>query len=283
MNPPPFLGIGALRGLEDPVTWSATNTTALYTVQGIVTTWTNLTTSGNCEFYIQDVSGGIAVFWSGAAASTNMPPAGALVQVTGPFANFSGLLELEPVFTNSMHSVAVLQHNIPLPTPQPLPFDPNIVNSPATMEKLEGSYFVVSNVTLNLSTPTFVSGANDTITNNVTHVRTFTNSVVTVNFTNGAGQTFILFVNAHTDLPNQVKPTGPVTIYGVLGQYVGTSPYIGGYEFTPSRLADIISYEHATNVLSNIVRYGDLLTNTFTESFLEPGETLTMSVEYWRP
>ena len=84
------------------------------------------------------------------------------------------------------------------------------------MEMLEGSYFVVSNVTLNLSTPNFVSSANDLITNNVTHVKTFTNSVLSLNFTNGAGQTFILFVNSHTDIPNQVKPTGPVTIYGVL-------------------------------------------------------------------
>ena len=283
VNPPPFLSIAALRGLEDPVTWSATNTTSLYTIQGIVTTWTNMTTSGNSEFNIQDASGGICIFWSGAPASTNLPPAGALVQVTAPLANFSGLLEAEPYFTNSMHSVVVISTNNPLPTPQPLPFDPKVMNTPATMEKLEGSYFVVSNVTLNLSTPTFVSGANDPITNNVTHVKTFTNSVLTVNFTNGAGQTFILFVNAHTDIPNQVKPTGPVTIYGVLGQYVSTSPYIGGYEFTPSRYADIISYVHSTNVLSNVVRYGDLLTNNFTESFLEPGETLTMSVSIADP
>ena len=283
VNPPPFLSIAALRGLEDPVTWSATNTTSLYTIQGIVTTWTNMTTSGNSEFNIQDASGGICIFWSGAPASTNLPPAGALVQVTAPLANFDGLLELEPYYTNSLHSVVVISTNNPLPTPQPLPFDPNVVNTPATMEMLEGSYFVVSNVTLNLSTPNFVSSANDLITNNVTHVKTFTNSVLSLNFTNGAGQTFILFVNSHTDIPNQVKPTGPVTIYGVLGQYVSTSPYIGGYEFTPSRFADITSYVRSTNVLSNIVRYGDLLTNTFTESFLEPGETLTMSVSITDP
>ena len=40
---------------------------------------------------------------------------------------------------------------------------------------------------------------------------------------------------------------------------------------------------HFTNVLSNVVRYGDLLTNTFTESFLEPGETLTTSVSIADP
>ncbi len=279
VNPPPSLSIAALRALEDPVTWSATNTTALYTIQGIVTTWTNLTTSGNSEFYIQDASGGIAVFWLGAAASTNQPPAGALVQVTGPLANFSGLLEIEPVFTNRpLQNVVVLSTDNPLPTPQPLPFDPNVVNNPATMEMLEGTYFVASNVMLNLSTPAFVSNANDPTTNLAFHVLSDNSAAYNVSFTNDVGQTFILFVNSHTDIPFQTKPTGPVTVYGVLGQFVSTSPFIGGYEFTPSRFADIISYFHATNVVTNVKHYGDLLTNAFTESALRPGETLTTYV-----
>jgi hypothetical protein len=284
VTPPPFLSIAALRGLEDPVTWSATNTTALYTIQGIVTTWTNMSTSGNSDFYIQDSSGGIAVFWLGAPASTNLPPAGALVQVTGPLANFSGLLEIEPVFTNQpLQNVVVLSTGNPLPTPQPLPFDPNMQNNPATMEKLEGSYFVASNVMLNLSTPTFAANASDPTTNLAYHVLSDTNAVYNFTFTNDVGQTFILFVNSHTDIPGQTKPTGPVTIYGVLGQFVSSSPYIGGYEFTPSRYADIISYVHAINVLSNVNHWGDALTNTFTESFLEPGETLATYVSIGDP
>lgn len=277
--PPPSLSIAALRALEDPVTWSATNTTALYTIQGIVTTWTNLTTSGNSEFYIQDSSGGIAVFWSGAPSSTNQPPAGALVQVTGPLANFSGLLEIEPVFTNRpLQNVVVLSTGNPLPTPQPLPFDPNVVNNPAAMEMLEGSYFVASNVMLNLNTPAFVANANDPTTNLAYHVLADSSASYSITFTNDVGQTFILFVNSHTDLPGQTKPTGPVTVYGVLGQFVSTSPFIGGYEFTPSRVADIISYVHATNVVSHVKHWGDALTNSFTESALRPGETLTTYV-----
>lgn len=283
VNPPPVLTIAALRALEDPVTWSFTNTAAVYTIQGIVTTWTNLTTSGNSEFYIQDSSGGIAVFWSGAPASTNMPPAGALVRVTGPLANFNGLGEISPVFTNALHSVTVLSTGNPLPTPQPLPTDPNIVNSPATMEMLEGSYFVASNVMLNLSTPTFVSNANDPTTNLTYRVLTDTSDSYNITFTNDVGQTFILFVNSHTDLPFQTKPTGPVTVYGVLGQFVSTSPFIGGYEFTPSRFADIISYVHWTNVLSNVKHHGDAPVNSFTESALRPSETLTMNVSVADP
>ena len=196
------------------------------------------------------------------APSSNLPPAGALVQVTGALNSFNNLLELEPYYNNSLESVVVLSTGNPLPAPQPLPFDPNITGNLATMKALESSYFVASNVMLNLSTASFVSGANDTITNNATHIKTFTNSVLTVNFTNGAGQTFVLYINGYTDIPKKTKSSGPVTIYGILGNYKNT------FELTPSRYADIISYVSITNIVSNVVRYGDLLTNTYTESFL---------------
>jgi hypothetical protein len=277
VNPTPVLTIAQFRSMVNG-SYAPTNTTAIFTIQGTVTTWADMTGSANTEFYMQDASGGIVVYWGGASATTNLPPAGAIVRVTGPLASFSGLLEISPVFGNPLHSVTVVSTNNPLPAAQPLPFDPNVTGYPsvtknATMNAMEGMYFVASNVMLNLSAPNFVSGANDTITNNVTHTSTFSDSTMTVTFTNGAGQTFIMFINAYTDIPNQAKYTGPVTIYGVLGYYSSA-----GFEFTPSRFADIISYTHFTNVLSNVTRSGDLLTNTFNESALRPTETLTLSV-----
>jgi hypothetical protein len=270
VNPPPVLTIAQLRAKVDG-SFAPTNTTAIFAIQGIVTTWTNMTSSSaSSEFYIQDSSAGIVVFWSGAAASTNLPPAGAMVTVTGPLAAFHGLLEISPVFTNTLHGVTINSTNNPLPAAQPLPFDPNVTGSLATMKAMESMYFVASNVMLNLSAPNFVSSANDTITNNVYHTKTFSSSALTVSFTNDVGQTFILFINSGTDIPNKPKSTGPVTIYGVLG-YFDTA----GYEFTPSRFADIISYFSQSNVVSHAVRSGDLLTNTYTESRLLTGETLT--------
>ena len=135
---------------------------------------------------MQDSSGGIAVFWSGANGTTNLPPAGALVKVTGPMAAFAGLLEIEPVFTNTLHSVTILSTNNPLPDPQPLPFDPNITTNVAIMRQMEGMYFVASNVTI---TPggNFTS-AGITITSNELHVKTFSDSTVTVSYTNDVGQ-----------------------------------------------------------------------------------------------
>jgi Immunoglobulin I-set domain/Family of unknown function (DUF5689) len=267
VKPSPVLNVAALRTMVDPITLVPTNTTSIYIAQGIVTSWTNMTGSASCEFYMQDNTAGIVVFWAGAPSPANLPPAGALVRVTGRMASFNGLVELEASFTDPQTSVQIISTNNPLPAPQPLPFDPNVVNNPATMEKLEGTYFVASNVTLTAGA-TFVGGVNEAITNNAHHVRS--DSLLGLNYTNEVGQTFTLYVNYYTDLPNQPKYTGPVTIYGVLGNYKGL------YEFTPTRYADIISYIHQTNVVSHVVRPGDLLTNNYLENFLLPAETLTV-------
>jgi hypothetical protein len=283
LQPIPFVSIATLRSMVDPTTYANTNGTSLFTFQGIVTTWTNMTSSGSPKFYMQDNTAGIVVFWSGTGGS-NTPPAGALVQVTAPFEYpiFQGLLTMEPVYTNPLESVTIISTNNPLPTPQPLPFDPNIQNNTAVMQSLVSSYFVASNVFLNLSSPTFVS-ADEPITNIAYNVLSDTNAIYNYTFTNQAGQTFIIYANPYTDIPGQTKPTGPVTIYGVLGQYAANAPYVGGYEFTPSRYADIISYTHYTNVLANLTRPGDLPTNTFAESVLRPTESLTTYVSVGDP
>lgn len=274
INPTPSVTIAQFRSMVDN-NFNPTNTTTPYTLTGIVTTWTNMTTSRtSTEFYMQDASGGIAVFWSGANVTNNLPPAGTLVQVTGPAAAFDGLLEIEPVFGNALHKVVMLSSNNPLPTPQPLPFDPNVTGNTALMKRLESSYFVASNVTLTAGT-TFGSGVNEDIFNNARHVLSATNSVLSILFTNDVGQTFTVFLNAATDIPGKPKYSGPVTIFGILGFFTGAGN-TGGFEFTPSRYADIVSYTHSTNYLSNLTRLGDAPTNTFTESVLRPGESLTM-------
>jgi hypothetical protein len=182
------------------------------------------------------------------------------------------LLEIEPVVSNPLHSVIVLSTNNPLPKPQPLPFDPNVTGNLAAMKQFEGMYFVASNVMLNLSASTFSSGANDTITNNAHNVLSATTSTATLSFTNDQGQTFILFVNAGTDIPNKTKYTTPVTVFGVLGYFTSA-----GFEFTPSRYADIISYNHVTNELVN-ARKGDLATNSYSELVVRSGEQLTTHI-----
>jgi len=276
LNPPPALTIEQFRSMVD-ANYAPTNTTSIFTIQGTVTTWVDMTGKANTEFYMQDNTAGIAVFWSGADGTTNTPPAGAVVQVTGPMAAFHGLIEIEPVFTNALHSVSVISTGNPLPTPQPLPFDPNVKGDIATMRKMESMYFVASNVTLS-ATANFGSGASEPIVNNALHVKTFSDSTLTISFTNDVGQSFTLFPNASTDVAGKAKPTGPVTIFGVLGFFD-----LDGFELTPSRIADVVSYTHTTNVLSNLTRLGDAPTNTFIESVLRPGESLSTLVTVGDP
>jgi hypothetical protein len=281
VNPIPFVSIATLRTMVDG-TYTPTNEISLFTVEGIVTTWTNLTTSGNSEFCLQDNSAGMDVFWSGAPASTNLPPAGALVKVTAPLSSFDGLLEMEPVLSDKQESVIIISTNNPLPTPQPLPFDPNVVNNTAQMFALESTYFVASNVTFQSTPPTFTFEANEPITNNFNHI--LTDPLFNLMFTNDAGETFTIFYNENVNFLGQTKPTGPVTIFGVLGYFMsGGAVNPSGWEFTPTRAADIITYINVTNVLSNLTRRGDLVTNTFSQSFLEPGETLTTYVSIADP
>lgn len=281
VNPVPFVSIATLRSMVD-VNFQPTNETSLFVVEGIVTTWTNLTTSGNSEFCIEDNSGGMDIFWDGAAASTNLPPAGALVKVTAPLDDFDGLLEMEPLFSDKQETVIIVSTNNPLPTPQPLPFDSNVVNNTAQMFAMQSSYFVASNVTFEATPPTFNFEANEPITNNFNHI--LTDPLFNLMFTNEAGETFTIFYNENVNFLGQTKPTGPVTIFGVLGYFMsGGAVNPSGWEFTPTRGADIISYINVTNVLSNLTRFGDQVTNTFSQSFLEPGETLTTYVSIADP
>ncbi len=264
--PPPATNIAYVRSLQEMVNYTPTNTTSLFTVEGIVTTYASLTGTGSLLFYMQDTTAGIAVFWSGAPDNA-LPHAGDRVRVTGPLTQFNGLLELTLTYTNTSHSVSVISSNNPIPAPINIPFASQ--NDPVVMEPLEGSYVVASNVFIDLTVPTFASGA-------------------TYLVTNSSGQTFTLFINAQTDLVGQSKPTDAVTILGVLGQFDNSNPRTSGYQLIPSRYAEVISSSKAplvrfTNFLSNLIRPGDLPTNIFVENALRTGEKLTMTVRVTDP
>ncbi|MBI4324783.1 MAG: immunoglobulin domain-containing protein [Chloroflexi bacterium] len=265
--PPPVVNdIAFVRTLVDPANYLPTDTTTLYTVEGLVTTHINLTTTADALFYVQDDTGGIAVFVSGGAGV--VPPAGAKVRVTAPLTHFNGLLEFRVTASNPLHSVTTLSTGHPLP--EPTPFDYNWQFDPAVIEMQEGKYIVISNVFLDLTTPTFRTGGE--------------NVTITTEF----GEPFILRVDARTDIGGQAKPTTAVTIFGVLGQFDSSNPRTSDYQIIPSRFADIVSIVKAptvrfTNILENLIRPGDLPTNTFAEHALQPGETLTMRVEIADP
>jgi hypothetical protein len=219
--------IAYLRSKIDPTTFGLTDTTTLYSVEGVVISYTNLTTgNANALFYMQDSTAGIAVFYRGITATngffTNsvnlngIPLAGDRVRVTAPLTIFNGLLEVN--YTNGVagHSVELISKTNALPPATYLDFNA----TPAQLEALEGSFVVVSNVT--------ISG-----TGNFT--------ATTYNMTSGTLPTFQLFINSGSGLVGKANPGSAYTVKGVLGQFDSTTPFNSSYQLIPSKPSDIIT------------------------------------------
>jgi hypothetical protein len=209
--------IAYLRTLVD-TNYVTTDTTNTYTVEGIVTTHSTLTSPGNTLFYIQDGDAGIAVINFG---GSTLPAAGDRVRVTGPLSTYNSLLELAPSTANPYHAVEVVSSGNALPAAKTLAF--GTTNDLPAIEALEGSLVKVVNVAL----PT----AGGMFAGNKTYV-----------VTNSAGETLAFYVNAQVaEIIGQPIPEGSVTITGVLGQFTSntTADRKTGYQVIPSQLADI--------------------------------------------
>lgn len=260
--------IAHLRTRVDPVNFTPTDTTTLFTVEGIVTTWTNLTTAAHGLFYLQDDTAGIAVFHNGAAGV--VPPAGARVRVTAPLTHFNGLLELAPAVGNTQHAVVTLSTNNPLPEPRLTSPTELAGLSAADLEAFwEGRLITFTNVTAPPELEVFAAGSNVTLSDDF-------------------GYPFTLRVDARTDIGGQAVPKIPFAIIGVLSQFDTSDPRDTGYQILPSRFADIITplkppTVRFTNVLANLVRPGSPLTNTYTELGLRAGEELTLHITVTDP
>lgn len=260
--------IAHLRTLLDPLNFLPTDTTTRFTVEGIVTTWTNLTTAAHGLFYLQDETGGIAVYHSGAAGQ--VPPAGARVRVTAPLSHFFGLLELAPVAGNPDHAVETLSTGNPLPAPRPTSPTELAGLSAADIEAdWEGRLITFTNVTAPPELTLFASGSNVIISDDF-------------------GYPFSLRIDARTDIGGQAVPQIPFAIIGVLSQFDNNDPRDSGYQILPSRYADIITpikppTVRFTNELANLVRPGCPPTNTYPELGLRAGERLTVQITVTDP
>jgi hypothetical protein len=229
--PVPPASIGYLRTLVDPVFFLPTNTTALYTVTGIVTTHTNITTSGNCSFYMQDDTGGINVFFGGSSAR---PAAGDSVTVTGPLGQFNSLLELNLTSADPAHSLVINSSGNLLPPGQVLPL--SFTNGVGfggvgeSIRKFQGLVVTFTNVYFPLGfagTNVFAGGVNYTMTNQ-------------------AGETFAFRVDSRVfDIIGQSIPSFAWTVTGPMGFFLGTGTAnrSGGYQLLPTRYADIVTTE----------------------------------------
>ena len=254
--PPLATNIAYLRSLVDTNTWLPTNTTSVFQVDGTVVTFTNITTSANAQFYIQDDTAGIDVFVGGGADVR--PNGGDRVRIVGPLSVFNSLLELAPSASNPAHSVTTLSTGNPT-MPNARWFIFSQTNDVAVMETvIEGSLVTITNVYF----PTGGGGAVFSPNSNV-------------NVTNALGELFVVRIDSRsTNFAGVPMPAFAYQVTGVMGQFQGntSTPRNAGYQLIVTRPEDIVSTLPPAPTLS-ITRAGDASTLTWTNT---PGSTYSV-------
>ncbi len=186
------------------------------TVRGIVTV------AGQFQgpAYLQDVSGGLAVFDIGFESAVAI---GDEVTITGWIDQFRGLTELRDVLLHEVHSGA---NNV-----QPLELTANAIamDGAGGTEQYEGALVRLNQVVL-------------TALDGTTQVSTWDGS--------GSGQNYLLTdqsgsvqirVDNNVDFVGAAAPQGPFDVIGVVSQFVVNPPYVGGYQLMPRWRSDILS------------------------------------------
>jgi hypothetical protein len=213
---PIVTNIAYLRSLLNRTTGLPTDMTNIYSVTGLVTTPFNLSTTLNStEFFMQDGTVGICVYYGGDFGN-HLPNEGDVVRAIGPMGSFNGLYQFNLSSNNPSHSVSsALSTGNPLPTPKYFNIS-KYSNIPYMETNIEGSLVVVSNVFLNQSSLQFASGAS--------------------NITNVWHQYISLYVNPNaSDVIGHDVPRIAASIVGVL------SHFTTGYEL------DILHYSDLTS------------------------------------
>ena len=233
------------------------DTKTIFTAEGIVTTYINMTGGSHSLFYFQDDTAGIAAYFR--SGKSSHPKAGDKVRVTAPLDHYNGLLQFVPDAGNPMHMVKVVSSNNALPEATKLDFMQ--WDDTVEMEALEGSLVVANEVEIDgAGGSKFSGGSNYTLTD--------------VN-----GMTFIMRIDSRIQsIIDQPFPGTAVSVTGVLSQYMRDQPREGGYQLMPTRIEDIAGPQLPTIEFTlrydNLLRPGRPLESSRTDHFLLPGETV---------
>jgi hypothetical protein len=201
----------------------AAATGSTVTVSGTVTSGPTL---GSVR-YLQDATGGIAVYpGSGSAPGFNASPGDALT-VTGTLTNFNGLLEITPITAFTTNSSGNTLPEPELITPSGL--DESVESR---LVRVEGVYF---------------SGTGN-----------FTPGTFTVQ---AGSETANVYLRSGHPLVGTAIPTGPVDITGIASQYDPSYPYTDGYQLLPRDAGDITP--HASISIIPPVMQSTLATDGF--------------------
>ncbi len=188
-------------------------------VYGVVTSpnYTASATGGGTSYYIQDSTGGIDVFKSGATMNFDI---GDSVIVVGKIGQYRGLTEIIPLAADSVH-FGVLKKGAAVPQPKLLTLREFIQNA----ETYEGQLVRVNG--LYKSSGTWPAA----------------NSNMSLYFKSlGGRDTAQVFIDKDTDIDGSTEPQYPVDVVGVISQYTSSSSvYNDGYEILPRDTTDFIT------------------------------------------
>jgi hypothetical protein len=214
--------IAYLRSLLNTTTWQPTDTSTPFTITGVITTTTNLTSGNTSSYYIQDTTAGINLFVTG--DSTFRPNRGDVVTASGTLSSFNNSLELACNALNPYQFFHILSNNLAL-LPAPYVFYPPVTNNPGLMEtNIEGRFVMMTNVFFPTDgTVLFPSGGNVIVTNQ-------------------AGVPFIIFISAQcAEVIGQPMPTFAWSVLGAMSQFQSGNYSSAGYELNVTSLGDIIT------------------------------------------
>jgi hypothetical protein len=240
--PPPTVTIGFLHSLmiSNPSTYYDIEGTAVFNVQGVVTSFGCVVTTTYSDYFIQDGTGGALVYING-FGNTNIMPVGTLVSVTGEAEQYYGELEVTPdlsAATGNPTNVTVISYGNPLPAP-------TVLNLPSMAANPMGPYGLAVQCSLVTLTNVYLysSALGAAVSGNFP-----TNSSKTLYaFAQpySAGQPYMtVYVYTHTNAVNQLNtnyfgkpiPGFAYQLTGAMGLYSTTEP-----ELYPSRYADFVT------------------------------------------
>ncbi len=221
---PVVTNIAFLRSLQvtsaaPTITVPASNSTTVYQVTGVVTTFTNLESATYAEYWVQDSTAGIEFF---VVDPTFRPHLGDVVSVSGIVDVFDNALELDGSANNPSEPYYVVSTNgesSPLPyAPHLIPFGFATANPGLSSLIYQGSLGTFTNVYF--ATPGAVIGNQDTLV-----------------VTNKAGQIYYLYTGS-SDGPDIIGQTVPAFAYSVTGAY---DQFQTEYELNLTAGSDIVT------------------------------------------
>lgn len=203
--------VSATSTAPTPISTARGLTGQTVTVQGRVTSTTYV---GSRIFYVQDNTGGIAVFSPNSGPNfANQVQLGDLVTVTGSVLVFSGMTEIS-ITTLAIDGSAGRS----VPTPPLVPLN-QLANYQGQLVQVDNT--TIGNTTGGSASPFFAAGTNYNITQ--------------------AGTSGVLRINSGSELPGAGKPSGPTSITGIVDRFVSgaTTPGTNGIQLQPRLLTDV--------------------------------------------